>query len=167
MEFYSDNTNLAYDLSRFDTTERDRREKERKKAQAKINMAPAVSLSKSGSKTAAFVAVLAIFSALFAANYFNIKKDDAVRMVTEQRAALEQAQDDNELLQSRLDSIANIGYIEQYATENLGMTKVSASQKKYISINTESLIETQTDESEGFVGSVKKWFGSILEYIGF
>ena len=88
-------------------------------------------------------------------------------MVTEQRAALEQAQDDNELLQSRLDSIANIGYIEQYATENLGMTKVSASQKKYISINTESLIETQTDESEGFVGSVKKWFGSILEYIGF
>lgn len=166
MNFYSDNTNLAYDLSRFDTTERDRREKARREAN-KIKMTPAVSLSKSGSKTAAFVAVLAIFSALFAANYFNIKKDDAVRMVTEQRAALEQAMDDNELLQSRLDSIANIGYIEQYATENLGMTKVSASQKKFISINTESLIETQADESEGFVGSVKKWFGSILEYIGF
>ena len=61
----------------------------------------------------------------------------------------------------------NIAYIEQYAKEKLKMNKVTSSQKKYIAVNTESLIETEKDDSEGFLGSIKKGFKSFLEYIGF
>lgn len=166
---YIDNTNLAYDLSRFDNSDRERREKQRKKEEQarKIRMAPAASLSKSGVKMKAFVVIAALFAAFFAVNYYNTKKDDTYRLVVEQQELLDAATDDNTLLQSKLDAKANIAYIEKYAKETLKMSKVGSTQKKYISVNTESLIEAEKDESEGFLGSVKKGFNSFLEYIGF
>lgn len=165
---YTDNTNLAYDLSRFDNSDRERREKQREKeAQArKIRMAPAASLSKSGVKMKAFIVIAALFAAFFAVNYYNTKKDDTQRLVAEQQELLNAALDDNVLLQSKLDAKANIAYIEQYAKDKLKMNKVGSTQKKYISVNTESLIEAEKDDTEGFLGSVKKGFRSFLEYIG-
>ena len=46
------------------------------------------------------------------------------------------------------------------------MVKVSASQKKYISVNTESLVEVGAEDSGGVVDSVKSWFDGFVEYIG-
>ena len=163
-----DNTNLAYDydLSRFDTAAREQRARENGRAKSKITIAPAASASKSGNVMKLVVAIAALTGALMAVNYCETEKDNSARMVVQQEAELAAATDDNALLQSKLESMANIGYIEQYATENLGMTKVSSSQKKYVSVNTESLIETAEDDSACFLGSVKYWFKSILEYIG-
>lgn len=167
MEFFTDNTNLAYDLSRFDTSERERRERERKQDSAsKIHMAPQISLSKSGSKLKLVAVVAVFFAALLTITYFNAKSDDAARMVADQEKLLISAKDDNALLQNKLDAIASIGYIDKYAADNLGMTKVAPSQKNYLSVNTEDLIEFEKDSSDGFVGSVKKWFNSVLEYLG-
>lgn len=166
---YTDNSNLAYDLSRFDNSERERREQQRKKEAAAraIHLAPHASLAKSGMKLKAFVVIAALFAAFFAVNYYNTKKDDTYRLVVEQQEVLNAVTDDNALLQSKLDAKANIGYIEQYAKETLKMSKVSSTQKKYISVNTESLIEVEKDDSEGFLSSIKKGFKSFLEYIGF
>lgn len=169
MAYPFDNTNLAYDLSMFDTTERERREKQRRakeKARA-IHLAPANRVSTSGSKFKIIMFSLMMFAALFAVNYYHTKKDDAARMVAQQEELRNAAQDDNELLQSKLDTKANISYIEQYAAEKLGMTKVAASQKKYISVNTEDLIEIDNDDSEGLLGTIKRGFSAFLEYIGF
>lgn len=166
---YTDNSNLAYDLSRFDNSDRERREKQRQKEEEarKIRMAPAVSLSKSGTKITAFFAIAVMFAAFFAVNWFNAKKDDTARLVAAQQELLDAEADDNALLQSKLDAKANIGYIEEYAKNKLQMSKVGSAQKKYISVNTESLIEVEKDDSEGFLGSIKKGFKSFLEYIGF
>ncbi len=165
---YNDD-NLAYDLSRFDNSDRERRERERKKEEEarKIRMAPASSLSKSGTKITAFLAIAVMFAAFFAVNWFNTKKDDTARLVAEQQELLNEELENNALLQSKLDAKANIGYIEEYAKNNLQMNKVTSAQKKYISVNTESLIEVEKDDSEGFLGSIKKGFKSFLEYIGF
>ncbi len=172
MAYY--NTNLAYadeeveyDLSRFDTSLRDSRRKQQEEAKAKqIKLAPAASVSKSGSVIKIILAVTLLFGAMFAVNYFNTKKYEVSRMVAQQEQLLKEAQDDNALLKSKLDAKANIGYTEQYASEKLGMTKITSSQKRYISID-ENLIEVERDETEGFIGSVKKWFSHILEYMGF
>lgn len=166
---YIDNSNLAYDLSRFDNSEREHREKKRKQEEEarRIRLAPLASLSKSGTKFKAFVAIAALFMAFFSVTWINAKKDDTLRMLSAQEAKLNAEIEDNALLQSRLDAKVNIGYIEQYAKEKLKMSKVGPSQKKYISVNTESLIEVEKDDSEGFLGDVKKGFKSFLEYIGF
>lgn len=165
----NDNTNLAYDLSMFDTAERERREKHHRADEEarKIHLAPLNSVSRSGSRIKIVMAALMIFAALFAVNYYNTKRDDVSRKVAEQEQLLTEAKDDNNLLQSKLDTKANIGYIEKYATEQLGMSKVAASQKKYISVNTEDLIEVTEDDDGGFLGSVKRGFSAFLEYIGF
>lgn len=173
MAYY--NTNLAYadeeveyDLSRFDTSLNEQRKKQIEEEKvAKISLAPAVSVSKSGSVLKIVLSVALLFGAFSAVNYFSTEKYHVARMVAAQEQLLAEAQDDNALLQSKLDAKANISYIEQYATDNLGMTKVTSSQKKYISINTESLIEVEQDQTEGFFGTVKKWFSQTLEYIGF
>lgn len=167
MDFITDNTNLAYDLSRFDTTERDRREKERRENEkSKIRLAPQLSLSKSGSKLKLVAVVAVFFAALLAVTYCNAKSDDAARAVIAQESALASAMDTNVMLQNKLDTVANIGYTERYATEVLGMTKVNPTQKKYIVTNTESLIKVEEEPSEGFVDSVKRWFDSVMEYLG-
>lgn len=166
---YIDNSNLAYDLSRFDNTEREHREEKRKKEEQarKIRLADSASLAKSGTKFTAFVAIVALFMAFFSVTWFNAKKDDTIRQLSAQEELLNAEIEDNTLLQSKLDSKANISYIENYAKEKLKMNKVGPSQKKYISVNTESLIETQKDDSQGFLGEIKKGFKSFLEYIGF
>lgn len=165
------NTNLAYDLSLFDTDERqEQRERERRRAEEEkkrreIKLAPH-SVSKTGSAIKVVACLTAIFALLYAFNYYNTKKDDMARMVATQKQLLADAQSDNELLQNKLDNKVNISYIEQYATDKLGMQKVTSAQKKYISVNTESLIETEADNNGGFLGSVRRWFNGVLEYIG-
>ena len=163
------NTNLAYDLSRFDTAAREERERQRaeeERQRRQIRIAPH-SVSKTGSIFKIFSVTIVVFAALCAVNWSSTSKDDMARMVAEQQEILNEAEDDNALLQSRLDSKVNISYIEQYATENLGMEKVTSAQKKYISVNTESLIEVDDDGSSGFFGSIKKWFSDTLEFLGF
>lgn len=161
------NTNLAYDLSRFETTARveDERRSEQQKRAADIKM-KSRSVSRSGSKLKIFAVCGAVFAALCAVNITNTNADDWARKVSEQQQLLTEAQERNDLLQSRLDSKANIGYIEEYAANNLGMTKVSNSQINYLEINTENLIEVDIDGSDGIFSSIKDWFKDVLEYIG-
>ena len=159
--------NLAYDLSLFDDNERRHHEKEKEKAAAGGIKMTKSSISRSGSRIKVIACAAAVFAAFFTANYFNTRRDDMARMVTEQRAEYNDALNDNSLLRSQLDYKISIGYIEQYATEELGMQKVTGAQKKYISVNTESLIEVEHDDSGGFFGSVRSWFEDVLEYMGF
>ena len=131
-----------------------------------MHLAPAVSVSKSGSKLKVAAAALVLFGAFCAVNCSNTRKDDSLRLVEQQQTELKNALNDNSLLKSKLDGKVNTAYIEKYATEKLGMVKVSASQKQYISVNTESLVEVGGEDNGGVVDSVKSWFGGIVEYIG-
>lgn len=163
-----DKSNLAYDLSHFDNTAR--REQERQ--QDRERRANAIqmnkhSVSRSGSKFGIVVCAVAAFGALWAVNVQNTKVDDIARMVDDQKTLLAEAQDENSLLQSRLDSKVNIGYIEEYAADQLGMSKVSNSQINYLSVNTEDLIEVSPEEGGNIFTAIADWFGDLLEYIGF
>lgn len=163
-----DKSNLAYDLSHFDNTAR--REQERQ--QDRERRANAIqmnkhSVSRSGSKFGIVVCAIAAFGALWAVNVQNTKVDDIARMVDDQKTLLAEAQDENSLLQSRLDSKVNIGYIEEYAGDQLGMSKVSNSQINYLSVNTEDLIEVSPEEGGNIFTAIADWFGDLLEYIGF
>ena len=163
-----DKSNLAYDLSHFDNTAR--REQERQ--QDRERRANAIqmnkhSVSRSGSKFGIVVCAIAAFGALWAVNVQNTKVDDIARMVDDQKTLLAEAQDENSLLQSRLDSKVNTGYIEEYAVDQLGMSKVSNSQINYLSVNTEDLIEVSPEEGGNIFTAIADWFGDLLEYIGF
>ncbi len=162
---YHNDTNLAYDLSLFDRSNRENREKREEKPRIKIS--ETLSVSKSGSKLKLALAAVVVFGALCAVNYSNTRVDDLSMQIEKQQTELQDALDDNALLQNKLDTMVNTSYIEKYAEETLGMTKVSPSQKKYISINTENLVNVEKEEDLGFIGSIKSWWDGVLEYIGF
>ena len=163
----TDRSNLAYDLSMYDNAARreqereQERERERRARQIKMNMH---SVSRSGSKLAVTAVAL---GALWAVNVQFTKVDDIARKVEDQRALLAEAQEENSLLQSRLDSKANISYIEEYAANELGMAKVTNSQINYLDVNTENLIEVTPENNGSIFSAVADWFGDLLEYIGF
>lgn len=163
-----DKTNLAYDLSHFDNTERKeqerRQDRERRERQIKMNRH---SVSRSGSKFGIVFCAVAAFVALWAVNVQNTRADDIARQVEDQKELLSEAQEENSLLQSRLDSKVNISYIEEYAASELGMSKVSNSQINYLSVNTENLIEVSPESDGNIFTAVADWFGDLLEYIGF
>ena len=158
---YQHETNLAYDLSLF---ERKTGEKREQKPSIRLKEAPSV--SKSGSKFKAALAAVTVFAALCAVNYSNAKVDDITRLYEQQQADLQDELDTNALLQNKLETMVNTSYIEKYAEETLGMSKVSPSQKKYISANTENLVKVEQEEDLGFIGGIKSWWESVLEYIG-
>ena len=151
----TDRSNLAYDLSMYDNAARreqereQERERERRARQIKMNMH---SVSRSGSKLKLFAVTAVALGALWAVNVQFTKVDDIARKVEDQRALLAEAQEENSLLQSRLDSKANISYIEEYAANELGMAKVTNSQINYLDVNTENLIEV-TPENNGSIFS--------------
>ena len=163
------NTNLAYDLSRFDVAEYEKRNEQRRaeqeKAKQEIRM-NSRSVSRSGSRVKLLLGVGVVFAALCAVNFQLTTADDWARKVTDQQAALTAAQEENSLLQIRLESKVNIGYIEEYATAELGMAKVTNAQIQYLSVNTENLIEVEPDDGDTVFDSVNRWFGDLMEYIG-
>lgn len=164
-----DRTNLAYDLSRYDNAarkEQENRAKDRERREREIKMSKH-SASRSGSKFRLVLCAAAVFGAFWMVNVQNTRADDYARMVDDQKALLAELQDENSLLQGRLDSKVNIGYIEEYATEQLGMGKVSNSQINYLSVNTEDLIEVSPEEGGNIFTAIADWFGDMLEYIGF
>ncbi len=167
-EYGYNNTNLAYDLSRFENGEKDNdeRRRERESREARKIMLKSKSLSRSGSRIKIIAVCGLVFAALCAVNINNTRTDEWARKVAEQKEILIEAQEQNSLLQSKLDSKANIGYIEEYAANTLGMAKVSHSQIDYLELNTENLIETQEDGSDNIFSSIAGWFKDILEYIG-
>ena len=166
----TDRSNLAYDLSMYDNAARreqereQERERERRARQIKMNMH---SVSRSGSKLKLFAVTAVALGALWAVNVQFTKVDDIARKVEDQRALLAEAQEENSLLQSRLDSKANISYIEEYAATELGMAKVTNSQINYLDVNTENLIEVTPENNGSIFSAVADWFGDLLEYIGF
>lgn len=164
-----DRTNLAYDLSIYDNAarkEQEAREKDRERRAREIKLKKH-SVSRSGSKAKLVLCAAVIFGALWAVNVQNTKEDDIARKVDEQKALLIEAQEENSLLQSRLDSKANIGYIEEYAANELGMAKVTNSQINYLDVNTESLIEVSPEGDGSIFSAIADWFGDLMEYIGF
>lgn len=166
---YADNTNLAYDydFDHFDE-ERIRKTEKREDDAIAVRMQMAkTSKSKTGSVLAIIACIAAVFCALNLTTYYNTECYDLASKVAQQQTLLKTAQEENALLQSKLDSKVNINYIEEYATTELGMQKVTAAQKSFVSVNTSGLVEATEDDSGGFFGSVRRWFSNLMEYIGF
>ncbi len=163
----TDRSNLAYDLSMYDNAARREQERERERRARQIKMNKKHSVSRSGSVVKLGLVCAVVFGALWVVNVQNTKVDDVARMVDDQKTLLSEAQEENSLLQSRLDSKANISYIEEYAANELGMAKVTNSQINYLDVNTENLIEVTPDNSGSIFSAVADWFGDLLEYIGF
>lgn len=158
-------SNLAYDFSRFDVEEQQERRQEEKRAEIKVIKS---SKERSGSIATGLLVVASVIAVMFSMIYGKVSESEWSKKVVEQSNALSIAQSENARLQNELYSTVTLNYIENYATETLGLSKVSRTQVEYLNINTENLIEVNTEaQNTNIFVTIKNTFSDILEYLGF
>lgn len=167
---YNDNSNLAYDLTLFETDEDlERRKRDRKKQreeQAKINITQKKSVGRNGSAVAAIALVAFAAVIAFSLLYSKVQISDYTSKISETKNEIELAERENVRLNSELDSMYTLDNVESIASQDLGLQKTQNSQITFITLNTEEMTEVAESDPNIFV-SIQKWFNSILDYLGF
>ncbi len=167
---YNDNSNLAYDLSLFDTDEalerrRAEKEKQRKEA-ASIKMSEKKSIGRNGSVLATLAAVTFVALIAFSILYSKVQISNYTSMISETKNEIEQVKRDNVRLNAELDSMYTLDNVEKIAAEELGLQKTQSSQITFITMNTEEMTEVADENTNIFI-SIKNWFYDVLDYLGF
>lgn len=157
-------TSTAYDMSLFDTPKRKEQQTPEKKPELKVATS---SVAKSGRPVA--VAVIgAVFLAVFVMFLYSKAALSEVNLkISNETQALSDAQSINTALSNQLSGSVSLENVEQYAVSELGMQKVSASQERYVEMNTGNMTETAKNDNDNIFVTVQDWFNGILEYLGF
>ena len=167
---YNDNSNLAYDLTLFETDEDlERRKRDRKKQreeQAKINITQKKSVGRNGSAVAAIALVAFAAVIAFSLLYSKVQISDYTSLISETKSEIELTERENIRLNSVLDSMYTLDNVEKIASQDLGLQKTQSSQISFITLNTEEMTEVAPPDENIFV-SIQNWFNGILEYLGF
>lgn len=171
MEHYTDNSNLAYDLSRFDTAVEVRNRQQSKKVRKEEQKAPQLKVSvrseaKTGSPLLIVAGAAAALALITVPIVNNARVNEAENHVAEQRVLLDEATRNRDMLQVQLDSEINVNYVVDYAVNELGMDKPSRDQVEYMSITDRNLIVANDDSSDGILAILENWLEDSMEYIG-
>lgn len=153
------NTNLAYDISRYETAEAIRREGTAIKSQrtAKPSLTPITLAS------VTMVIGIGIMLTMFVSS-----KADIAAVHADIVAAKEEVQElerENSRMKTELEQKSSQKTVEAYAENVLGMQKLEKSQIEYVSLEGGNMVEI-AEKDETFVSKVKSFFNGILEYMG-
>ena len=156
-------SDVAYDLSRFDTDERAVKREEQRKTNIKLHK---VSVAKTGNwfKTVFFVAFAALLA--FAVVSGKATISEISTEISEQSALLEEAKSENALLQARLDNMVTLSKVDEIAVSELGLQKTSKNQVHYISIYDRTMVQAAENNGNVFT-ALKNWMDGTMEYLGF
>lgn len=164
---YDGNSNLAYDLSLFETDEEYERKKEKKREEkSKIKITEKKAVARNGSVFATVVSVVACIAIAFAILHSKVELSDYTTMISEVKSELEAEQRENLRLNAELDSMVTLDNVENIASTELGLQKTQNSQIEFVALNTEQMTEVAETDVNIFV-SIKEWFYDVLEYLGF
>lgn len=150
----SKQTNLAYDLSRYEY--QTPRQKEVIKAKKIIK--PTVSLPK--------ILGLVLFSGVLLCSVLNCKVETARLQsdISKQQETVDILNSENVRMQTEIEGNTSLAKVEDYAENVLGLKKLDKSQIEYVEINTDNDIEIPKTKENIFV-VIKNKFYSILEYL--
>ena len=152
-------SNLAYDLSRFE-----------EQAPARQQQAKPVVLSRTRQQASPFKYLL--FAGLAAAVcclllYSKAQVSELHNRINASTAELEQIRSDGVRMQSEMDSKLSLKNVEDYAVNVLGLQKVNKGQVEYITLETDSAVTLKDQEDDNVFVSIHDRFTDILEYMGF
>lgn len=164
---YDDRSNLAYDLSLFETDEEEERRRAKKRAEKKeIHITKKKAVARNGSVFMAVTAVTVVMIAAFAILYSKVQLSDYTVLISEAKNELQLAERENLRLNAELDSMVTLENVEKIAAEELGLQKTQSSQIVFVTKNTEEMAQVAEADANIFV-SIKDWFYGVLEYLGF
>ena len=156
-------SDVAYDLSRFDTDERAVQREVKRKTDIKLHK---VSVAKTGNwfKTVFFVAFAALLA--FAVVSGKATISEISTEISEQSTLLEEAKSENAMLQARLDNMVTLSKVDEIAVSELGLQKTSKNQVHYISVYDRTMVQAAEKDGNVFA-ALKGWLDGAMEYLGF
>lgn len=152
---------MAYDLSLFE--ERKNR-RESKNEDIKV-VRPRTKKHNPFVIASLFCVFIALISTLIYSKVMLTEVND--RILAEQ-SALAELRGEETRLSLELESKTSFGTIEEYATEYLGLTKVTQSQIEYIDLSDGNKVEALGSSTiSAFFDKLRGFFTGFVEYIGF
>lgn len=157
-------SNLAYDLSQFDTEEQPRRRpREKNKPDIKLHK---VSVAKTGNWFKTIVFVLCATVLAFAVIGSKAAISEVSTRISEQNSLLAEAKSEQSRLQSKLDGMVTLDSVEDIAVNQLGLQKTTKNQIHYISVFDRTMVQVSDKEPNVFE-TLKDWIDGTTEYLGF
>ena len=151
------NSNLAVKLPR----------QEEQVRQPEIVKVPKVKpVSKPMSPVKVLLFLMVIIGLSFSVMYSRAQLNELGAKVNSATKELEILKSENILLQTELEEKISLKNVEEYATVELGMEKMDASQVEYVTLTSGNQVEI-TEESDSSVWQkIKNFFDDMMEYIG-
>ncbi|MCL2634503.1 MAG: cell division protein FtsL [Oscillospiraceae bacterium] len=162
MYIYGNTTSMAYDLSTFDMEEI----AEKKKSRPQLRVVP-LSNARHGSWFMLLIMLACIVATAAVVIFGKVQLNEINAANSVATVQLEEANKENARLQAKLDSMVTPAKIEEYAQNELGLSRVQRSQEYHLSANTERIIEVAQVEETDMFSTINSWFNGILEYLGF
>ena len=110
-----------------------------------------------------FALVMLVFSVIV---YNNMVLTELNEELATARREYEQLMDENGRMQVELEGKMSLRNIEQYAAEQMGMSKMEAYQIQYVDLGGDNKCEVLIPQKQGFWQQINNWICSVLEYIG-
>ncbi|MDE6594221.1 MAG: septum formation initiator family protein [Oscillospiraceae bacterium] len=155
------NTNLAYDISRYEKYERI--EAVKKTPAIKTERAAKPSLTPITMASLTMIVGIGLMLTLFVTSKADIAAVHAD--IVAAQAEVQELQQENNRMKTELEQKSSQKAVETYAEEILGMQKLEKSQIEYVSLESGNMVEI-SEKSETVATKVKNFFDKVLEYIG-
>ena len=156
----SKQTNLAYDLSRYEYHKAAPEPKREQMIKRSAKVAP------KGFSAVKTVAAVALAGALMCFVLYGKAEETCLQAeITTMTKAVDVEYSNGVRMKAELDGRTSIESVEDYAENVLGLKKLDKSQVEYVSLQNSDVIEIAETESNAFV-NVKNKFYELMEYLG-
>lgn len=154
------NTNLAYNLSRYEARD------ERAKVREREHIRPKTAAKPSETPAAILMVLLIAAAGALLTLCISSKADIAAihAEIVEQEAEVHALEQENTRMKTELEQKSSQKAVEAYAEEILGMQKLDKSQIEYISLTSGNMVEITSNGGNIFT-QIKNAFDEFLEYL--
>lgn len=156
----SKQTNLAYDLSRYEYHKEVAEPKREQMIKRSAKPAPR------GFSTVKTVAAVALAGALMCFVLYGKAEETCLQSeIASMNKAVDIEYSNGVRMKAELDGRTSIESVEDYAENVLGLKKLDKSQVEYVSLQNSDVIEIAETESNAFV-NIRNKFYELMEYLG-
>ncbi len=153
----SKNSNLAYAIKAFEQEEKKLTPQIREVQKAKPKASKLSSLK-------VVFAMLYIFALCSGLLYGKVVLAEKTSLLSEKETELQEVLSESTRLGLKLDNMISLNSLEKQATEQYGLSEVSANQVNYIVVEQDNIIEVE-NENLSFMDKLSQAYDSFVEYI--
>lgn len=154
----STQSNLAYDLSRYENQVSKPEPQKRPEIKKRQNPDKSVSVFQS------FIYVAILGAMIFCLLGSKMENSELCNQIASTTKQLDVLHSENVRMKAEIDGRTSLKNVEDYAENVLGLQKLEKSQIDYVQFQKDNVIEV-SDESQNVFVKIKNKFFSILEYL--